>query len=242
LPTNWPREAWKPGLTLLVLVGAVAVMFASVIVYFIVVAFVAPAAAHALNSPTQMLAAQFVIYLPVAAYLLLVLPLVARTPLSGLGLRTPTGRELLFGVVAAVAMTIVVDGSANAIAAVAHRHDTEQAVALLKEMKSPLERYAFFAMACVAAPLTEELFFRAFLFNALSRYLPVPAAIALSGIAFGALHATKWAELITVGIPLALGGALLAYVYAKTNCFWANVTTHATFNAISVLSFFYTGS
>jgi membrane protease YdiL (CAAX protease family) len=238
LPTNWPREAWHPLVTVAALIGAIGIMFFAVIAYFVILLIVDPAGAKALTDPSQLLVVQIVAYLPTAAYLLIVLPPLSRTSLADLGFRAPTGRDMLFALGGVVVMVIVVNVSATLIAALTHRQDTEQAVALLRDMKTPLEKFGFFALACVFAPLCEELFFRVFVYNALTRYVNVPIAIVGSGILFGLLHASGWQQILTVGVPLSLGGMTLAYVYARTKCFWANVTTHALFNSISVVAFF----
>lgn len=240
LPTNWPPEAWNPLFTALAFVGAILVIFASAFAYLAIAV-----ATHSIDprsvagvSPAQQLLLQFVVFGFFAVYLLVVTPLVAQVPLRALGLRAPTARELGIGALGALAMFVLVDGSGSLIATLLHRHDTEQAIALLKDMKTLGERTFFFLLACAFAPFYEELAFRAFVFNALTRYTSIGVAATVSGILFGLLHASSPPELLTVGVPLALGGFVLAYVYAYTRCFWANVFTHALFNAISTVSIF----
>jgi len=111
---------------------------------------------------------------------------------------------------------------------------------LLHQMKTPFQQLLFFSLACVFAPFYEELTFRVFIFNALSRYLPVWIAILISATIFGLLHAVSdsTSPLLTVALPLTVGGIVLAYVYSVTKCFWANVITHAVFNSVSVASFY----
>jgi len=108
----------------------------------------------------------------------------------------------------------------------------------LRQMKTPLQQTLFFATACVLAPMIEELTFRVFLFNALTRYVSLPAAIVVSGVIFGIVHSASLSQLLTVSVPLAIGGMVLAYVYARTRSYWASVTTHALFNSISVVAIF----
>jgi membrane protease YdiL (CAAX protease family) len=240
LPTNWPHEAWNPLFTGAAFVGAIVVVFASALAYLFVAV-----AVHAIDPRSvagvpaaQQLLLQFVVFGALAVYLLIVIPLVARTPLRALGLRTPTARELGIGAAGALAMFVLVDGSGSLIASLLHRHDTEQAIALLKDMKTPGQRAFFFLLACAFAPFYEELAFRAFIFNALTRYTSIGVAALVSGIVFGLLHASTVPEIFTVGVPLAFGGIVLAYVYAFTKCFWANVFTHALFNTLSTVSIF----
>jgi membrane protease YdiL (CAAX protease family) len=137
-------------------------------------------------------------------------------------------------------MWLIVDSCGALIATLTHLHDTEAAVALLQHMTTPLQKLLFAAIAVVLAPMVEELGFRVFLFNAFTRYVDVWPAAVLSGLLFGLVHALGSAsQILTVGIPLALGGVVLAYVYASNRCYWSNVITHATFNAISVVAVFF---
>ena len=244
LPTNWPRESWNPILATLTLVAAVVILFLVQTGY----AVFGLRVSHAFTfeqlqtqtlPPTQMMLLQFISFTPIVIFLLLVLPLLAKRPLSQLGFRVPTGRDLMVAVAGAVAMAIAVDGSGSVLAEVFHRHDTEQAVVLLKSLKTPSQQLLFFLLACIFAPFSEELLFRVFIYNALTRYVPIAVAAVVSGVLFGLLHLTGGGlEIVTVAVPLMLGGIILAYVYAETKCFWANVTTHALFNSISVASFF----
>ncbi len=75
-----------------------------------------------------------------------------------------------------------------------------------------------------------------FVFGALTRYFPIWLSALLSGLLFGVAHYGGKGQFITVSIPLALGGVVLAYVYATSRCYWSNVITHATFNTINVVA------
>jgi len=237
-PINWPREAWNPWFTVLAFVGAVVVFVVAQTAYV-----VAAVALHAidLRHPTipggQMLWLQLFTWLPVTVYLLFVTPLVAKTSLRGLGFRAPSARDIGIAVIGAFAMVVLVNGAGTIASEMLHRRDTETAIALLHQLKTPFEKVVFVLLACVFAPFYEELTFRVFVFNSLSRYVPIAIAMIVSGMFFGILHSLDSApEILTVGVPLAIGGIVLAYVYASTKCFWANVVTHALFNAVSVVS------
>ena len=187
-----------------------------------------------------MLVAQLVTYAPLGAYLALVLPRLARVPLRDLGFRAPTASDLGVALAGTVAMWLVVSGVGSAIETLTRHHDTETAVALMAQLHTPGEKLLFFAVARALAPMIEELTFRVFLYNALTRDTSVGAAIVASGLVFGLVHALGSAssQLLTVAIPLGCGGMVLAYVYARTRCYWANVTTHGCFNAITVVAVF----
>jgi membrane protease YdiL (CAAX protease family) len=245
LPTNWPRESWNPILAILCLFAVVVILFVAQTGYVVYGLRVT----HAFNfqqvqanslPPTQMLLLQFVSFTPIALFLLLVLPSLAKRPLSQLGFRMPTSRDLIVAAAGAIAMAIAVDGSGSVFAAALHRHDSEAAVVLLKSLRTPYEQTLFFVLACIFAPFCEELLFRVFIFNALTRYVPIAVAALVSGVLFGLLHLSGGGlAIVTVALPLMLGGIILAYVYAETKSFWACVTTHALFNSISVASFFF---
>lgn len=239
-PTIWPRNAWSPWPTIFVFVGAVALFIVVQISYI-----VAAVMLHAIDPRavtqipvSQNLMLQFVSWGATGIYLVLVIPRALGAPLETLGFRAPTPRDLGVAASGALVMVVLVNGAGTLAAALSHRHDTEAAMALMHQLRTPEQRAAFTLLACGVAPFCEELVFRGFIFNALTRFVPLSAAMVLSGAIFGVLHATDgWpGELLTVGVPLTLGGILLAYVYARTKCFWANVTTHALFNAVSVVS------
>jgi membrane protease YdiL (CAAX protease family) len=242
-PTNWAEESWQPWFTLLAFVGVLVVFFLAQTVFLIVAL-----AKHTIDpahldkiSGTQSILLEVCSFTPVAIYLLLLIPPLAKRSLRDLGFRAPTGSDVRIALLGALAMLVLVDGLGSLIASVTHIKDTEAAIALLRQMKTPFQRILFFTLACIFAPFYEELAFRGFIFNALSRYMPLWYAIVISGALFGALHAVSGpaTQYLTVGVPLTAGGAVLAYVYAKTKCFWANVITHATFNAAAVVGFFF---
>ncbi len=238
-PIPWPRNAWKPGL---VAVNVVAIAILAVVpgVAYIVAYELIGRSAHAHGGnppPFQQIVAEFVTYVPLGAYLVFVLPRIAHVTLAELGIRKPAGRDLAIGAAGAVVMWLTVIVASSAAEAITHHHDTESAVELLKGLKGPVQLGTFVVLACVFAPIIEELTFRVFVFGALTRYVPIAAAAVISGALFGATHAIgqSASQLVTIAVPLALGGIVLAYVYAVTRCFWSNVVTHAAFNAINTI-------
>ncbi len=239
-PMPWPREAFRVPLTLLTAFGAVFFAIVPGVAYVIlgaVLGFIDPR--HPKNiAPDQLLIAQIITYVPLGIFLIFALPRVAHVSLRELGFRVPTARELGIGAAGTILMWLLVSIVGGIIGVLSHRHDTETAVALLQQMKSPGEQLFFFAIACVLAPMIEELTFRVFLYNALTRYVSIPVAIGVSGSIFGVVHSASLPQLLTVSIPLAIGGMVLAYVYARTRSYWACVTTHALFNSISVVAIF----
>ncbi len=240
-PTPWPPNAWPIGAAVLVALAVMVLYAVAPLVYLgIAVAAHVVDARHPLANPGQIVIAQLVGYIPVALFLMTVLPRLARTSLYELGIRMPSARDIGTGALGTIAMYVVVAFASAIIFQLTKRHDTENAIALLNQMKTPLDKIGFFVLACVLAPMMEELIFRVFLFNALTRRVSVATAIVVSGILFGLVHAlgAPAAQIVTVSIPLSFGGMVLAYVYASTRNYWASVTTHGLFNSISVIAIF----
>lgn len=103
-------------------------------------------------------------------------------------------------------------------------------VEIFSKTSSPLVITGMLLVACVLAPINEELIFRAGIFRFCRQRFGRAAAFAASGIFFGALHG-NWAGFL----PLALLGGALALVYEKTGDIRVSVTMHALFNLNTVL-------
>jgi len=81
------------------------------------------------------------------------------------------------------------------------------------------------------AAISEEMFFRGFVFSGLrSRMTLLPAAV-ISGLVFGLVHAPSG---ITTVVPLAVLGAVLAWLYDRTGSLWPSVIAHAINNALAL--------
>ena len=89
----------------------------------------------------------------------------------------------------------------------------------------------FFTFQAVAfvTPLTEEVFFRGFVFSGLTHRLGLVKAMVLSAAIFSAFHLT-----LGVLIPVFVTGLLLAFLYHKTGSLWPCVVAHAGQNALAV--------
>ncbi len=85
------------------------------------------------------------------------------------------------------------------------------------------------AIVIVAAPITEELLFRGFLFSALRENVGPRRAMFLSAAMFSVLHVSALAVL-----PIFLLGLLLAWAFHRTKTLAAPIAIHMTHNAITV--------
>lgn len=88
-------------------------------------------------------------------------------------------------------------------------------------------------LVIVGAAVSEEVFFRGFVYGGLRSAMPIPAAAVISGILFGSLHLVSgdWA----VAIQLSLLGVLLALIYERTGSLWTPIVAHAINNTIAFI-------
>lgn len=83
----------------------------------------------------------------------------------------------------------------------------------------------------VAAPVSEEIFFRGFMFAGFRRRMPMIVAAALSAVFWGSLHLSGGN--IGVAVQLSVFGVILALLYERTGTLWAPILAHMINNAIA---------
>lgn len=83
----------------------------------------------------------------------------------------------------------------------------------------------------IAAPLSEELFFRGFMFAGLRRSMSLWPAAVIAAVVWGSLH--LGAGNIGVAVQLAIFGVVLAWLYERTGTLWAPVFAHTINNTIA---------
>jgi membrane protease YdiL (CAAX protease family) len=82
------------------------------------------------------------------------------------------------------------------------------------------------------APVSEEVFFRGFMFAGLRRRMPLWPAAAVAAIVFGALHYTG-PDSIGVVPQLVIFGMALAWLYEYTGSLWPPILVHVINNGIA---------
>jgi uncharacterized protein len=85
-------------------------------------------------------------------------------------------------------------------------------------------------VVAIAAPVAEELFFRGFLYAGLRERWGPAAGVAISSLLFGVVHLTPG-----VMVPIALMGALFAWLYEATDSLWPPILLHAIYNGLAVV-------
>jgi len=108
-------------------------------------------------------------------------------------------------------------------------------VHLVKQMQwfelpeTPAPDYAqMLLLACVAAPLIEEVLFRGLVFSGLLRSVRLPLAVVWSALLFALMHPThSWPPVFLLGIATAL-------MYRRSGFLPASMLLHATYNYVVV--------
>lgn len=103
-------------------------------------------------------------------------------------------------------------------------------ISVFSDTSSPFVVAGMLLVACVLAPLSEELMFRAGLYRYLRQRLGRAPALLLSSVCFGALHG-NWAGFL----PLAVLGMILAVVYEATGSIRVVIVAHSLFNLNTIL-------
>lgn len=86
-------------------------------------------------------------------------------------------------------------------------------------------------LIAIAAPVSEEIFFRGMLFAGLRRRMPMLVAALVSAIVFGGLHAFTGISAVP---PLIAFGCILALLYEKTGSIVPGILLHALNNSVAL--------
>lgn len=97
------------------------------------------------------------------------------------------------------------------------------------------EIFLVFIVAVVLAPISEELYFRGFLYKALRNKFSQGVAIASASIVFGAVHFDLYRFVLFF-----IAGVILSHIYEKYDNILIPMIAHGTWNGIMVLIFFST--
>nr|WP_017710996.1 type II CAAX endopeptidase family protein [Prochlorothrix hollandica] len=110
-------------------------------------------------------------------------------------------------------------------------------LSLALENKDNVALACFFATAAIAAPLFEEFLFRGFLLASLTRYFSSWGAIALSALIFSIAHLS-----LSEVLPLFVLGAVLGYVYRRSQNLLAPMLLHSLWNSATLAGLVILGS
>ena len=102
----------------------------------------------------------------------------------------------------------------------------EEILKLFAELDSPAW---FILVGGVFAPIVEEIFFRGFLFQGFRQRYGWIAGIVISSVIFAAAHFD-----LVAFIPTFMLGAVLAYIYHRSNSVWPGIILHVINNAVAL--------
>lgn len=231
-PKRWPAEAfrwWESAALTVGLIAATVFSLAAVVATLVSFNLASQKDFTALSWPNIVieiasLAAPLAVLIPG-------LPAIARRSLHDLGLRIPRPADILWALGGATAMFIVATAIGAFQESAFHLKPDQITVHWLRDGHAALVA-SLVILACIGAPIVEELTFRGFLFNAILRYAPAWVAAIVSGTIFGLAHSATGVGSIA---PLAAGGIVLATVYYRSGSLTASILTHAIFNTFTVV-------
>jgi uncharacterized protein len=218
-PGALPRVGWGPGQ---VLAGLALLLVATLIEVGVISAFDPD-----LDSLGGRLAVQVGLALSLLGVAFLFTRPGALTEPAELGLR----RSLTSPYRAAALAYLTYIGCALVIA-LAIQPEQEDVTEQLGYGESALADIAVGLLVIGVAPLTEEIFFRGFMFAGLRRRVPFIVAAGVSAGVWGLFHYTgpdTWG----VVLQLAAFGVILSWLYERTGSLWPPIAVHALNNALA---------
>ena len=98
----------------------------------------------------------------------------------------------------------------------------------------------FFVLACIGAPIIEELFFRGLVQTRLVGLYGPLWGIAITSVLFGAAHLIGWQDWgsLLAAATLAAAGSVLGFLRYRTGRLGTSMVAHAMFNGVAFLSIF----
>jgi uncharacterized protein len=112
-----------------------------------------------------------------------------------------------------------------------YRPDQEELSETLDVDLTPLTVIVLYLSACLMAPVTEETFFRGFVFAGLRKRWGFWVGAVVSALIFGVVHAGTGPAAIPF---LAVLGGAFAYAYERSGSLWPAVFAHAINNLLAI--------
>jgi len=217
-----PAAGWGPGRTL----AALAVMLVALFVEVGLIAAI-------FDPDLETLASRLVLQASLAATLVGV-AFIAASPggarlaaPAALGLRRPSGRFVRWSVLAYLGYL-----ACALVIGVVVQPEQEDVTRELGVDEGVLGAIVAGVLIVAVAPLTEEVFFRGFMFAGMRRALPFVLAALIPSLIWGLFHYTG-PESWGVVLQLTVFGLWLCWLYERTDSLWPPIALHAANNAIA---------
>lgn len=149
---------------------------------------------------------------------------------ASLGWRRIRPAMLWTAVIAGVPLAFAANGVAELL------HTPKVSTPFDNIAQSPVWLALIGAMAVIAAPVFEELFFRGFLQPLVSRTLGVILGVLITAILFGSLHAAEYQFQWQYVVVVSLVGIVLGAIRAATNSLIPGTIVHGCYNASFVIA------
>jgi len=227
---------------LLIAIAAVCSLFFSAIVAFI--AIYMARSQHALNPKDLAVNPFFVIPTQVVAYILVVgfmafLAWVRHN--EGLGKAVhwnlPSKNLALMALGGGAVLGLSSELASNLL-----ERWTPKSLPIEQFFRSPGSGYLLAAFGVLVAPLVEELFFRGFLYPAVSRWTGSAGSIVITGAAFASLHGAQLAYAWAPLMVLFAIGTILTVIRARTGSVATCVFVHMGYNLVLFVMLFFATS
>ncbi len=170
------------------------------------------------------------------------------TSLSRIGLKAPTGREVMLGLVYGACLTfaaVMLEKGLNVGASHVVSKELMKRLTDVGESVSAGGQFEkihgvgfqiwFMIAGAIAAPIGEEVFFRGLLYNGLKKRWGIPAGVIISAVCFALIHLAPLNIIII--IPM---GCVLAMAYERTKSLWVTILMHAVNNGAQLAAAMYT--
>ena len=106
---------------------------------------------------------------------------------------------------------------------------SQDVVKMIKENDDPVTLVLMAVLACVGAPIAEEVVFRGYIYGVAKKFSNIAFAVVFSGLLFATVHMNMAGML-----PLFVLGVALALVYEATGSLWTPIAAHFAFNAANI--------
>jgi uncharacterized protein len=147
-------------------------------------------------------------------------------PAAALGLRRPSRPAVAAAVIAIVAYILAVWALSFVISP-----DQEDVAEDLGVHESTAGAVLAGLLIVVAAPVSEEVFFRGFMFGGLRTRIWWPLAAIISSVLWAALHLST--SNFAAAAQLAVFGMILAWLYQRTSSLYPTIAVHMLNNAVA---------
>ncbi len=155
--------------------------------------------------------------------------------LAELGFRKASGRDLLiYGLIGGILLMVLMILIGIPISRLQPDVQPQVFEQMLRSAGEDWQFLVLLFLGAVTAPVSEELFYRGMLYPVFRGYLGSGWGAVVAGLIFGLAHWDLWRT-----IPLAIGGAVLCYMYEKTGNIWVTMLAHGTWNGLMSLMVYF---